>query len=379
MTDQWRKYHGRFDEKLIAYVFEQVTQAKTKVLDPRRIPNALGHQVNVAEVIEFLCALSEDHVIRPDKVSRCNNCQVVLDTDAITQNQCFDCEMDFNESGDPIKDDAFFVDGEISRDIRWMIVIHGFNTRGPWQETLSWQIANKLKYSAPVLIHKYGFERLGILYRSRHRYLTNELGAKIRTAIEQAKQSGIEDPPDVIVHSFGSLLFSKVLAEQAFDDLKFGRIICAGSVIDPNFNWSSLKKTKRIDAVLCHCGAKDYAVPMAQHVIPDSGPAATKGFSDPVAKNIMCSDFAHSTALESDNITKQLTDQGVWHSFLTAPDANFSHPSEIKNIPWKRCHIFFRFFIRPIILTIGTFTWIVGGWRLASFVSYSLSKFKKLK
>jgi hypothetical protein len=138
-----------------------------------------------------------------------------------------------------------------------MIVVHGMNTRAPWQEDFSWLVANKLKYAAPVLIHKYGWATIDVLVVRRHRQLARTLGARIRRAVEYARARGLTDAPDVLVHSFGSRLFSLIMNDEAFSDLNFGRVITAGSIIPPDFNWRSLIDEGRVEAVLNHMGGRD--------------------------------------------------------------------------------------------------------------------------
>lgn len=96
-----------------------------------------------------------------------------------------------------------------------MIVVHGMNTRAPWQEDLSWLIANKLKYAAPVLIHKYGWATIDVLVTPRHHQLAKSLGNKIRRTTEYARARELTAVPDILVHSFGSRIFTLVLTVLA--------------------------------------------------------------------------------------------------------------------------------------------------------------------
>ena len=86
-------------------------------------------------------------------------CKSPINEDALDTKVCPHCSADFREEGvEPIKQTRYRIGGENSKDIYWMIVVHGMNTRGSWQEEISWRLANKFKYSAPVLIYKYGVD-----------------------------------------------------------------------------------------------------------------------------------------------------------------------------------------------------------------------------
>ena len=74
-------------------------------------------------------------------------CRQPLDAGMVANGECPSCHFAFGEQGEkPVSSIRYRIIGEVSRDIRWMIVVHGMNTRAPWQEDLSWLIANKLKF-----------------------------------------------------------------------------------------------------------------------------------------------------------------------------------------------------------------------------------------
>ncbi|MET2832811.1 hypothetical protein [Mesorhizobium shangrilense] len=145
------------------------------------------------------------------------------------------------------------------------------------EDRIRWRCATKLKYSAPVLIFKYGLIRFSVLPRWQHRTLARQLGTTIRTGIAHARASRIPEPPDVVIHSLGSQLFVQLLALPEFDDLQFDRVIAAGSVGRPDYIWSQRIEQGRIEAVFNHCGGSDWAVPFG------TGPGARHGFSDAAA------------------------------------------------------------------------------------------------
>lgn len=237
---------------------------------------------------------------------------------------CPYCETDFRETGDePFARTVYRVPGELSRDIEWMVVIHGMNTFGPWQEDLSWRLSNKLRYSAPVLIYKYGMVRLGVLLRFRHRQLVQALGRKLRRAAHFAAEFRRKRAPDVILHSFGTLLFARLLEDPQFGDLKFGRVILAGSIVRPDHRWARFVDSGRVEAVLNHCGGRDKTVELADAFIPGSGPSGRRGFVDGAVFSLVTPDYDHSTFFEPKGLDESLTPGGLWDRFLRLPLSTF--------------------------------------------------------
>jgi hypothetical protein len=242
----------------------------------------------------------------------------------------------------------------ISRSVPWLIAIHGFNTRGPWQEDFSWRIAHRFKYHAPVLIYKYGLVSFGVLFRWRHAMLARDLIERIRNAVAYARENQIDEPPDIVIHSFGSQLFRLVLEMPESSDLRFGRVIAVGSVIRPDFDWSSYLRNGRIEAVLCQCGAQDEAVRFAQFFIPNTGPGGRHGFIDPAVINIRDGQYGHSTAFATGELARNLARGGRWDRFLREPLATFSDPSRFEPRAWSPASTLIRHFTR--VSTILSFS-----------------------
>lgn len=237
---------------------------------------------------------------------------------------CPFCLADFQQEGvAPEVEPAYRLVGESSRDIRWVIVIHGMNSRAKWQEAFSWEIANRLSYSAPVLIYKYGWATIDVFARWLHERLAWRLGERMRIAIEEAQKSRLPDRPDIIAHSFGTLLLSRVLENPAFADLKFGRIITAASIVRPDFDWDRLIEQGRVEAVLNHVGGRDRAVPLAQFAIPGAGPGGKVGYLAAATLNVRADHYGHSGFFIPENLGTAISRHGLWQAFLTRPLAHF--------------------------------------------------------
>lgn len=357
-----------FGNGAVDALLARIADGKTPELDPVLCATALGF--DEAKTRKFLEASAAAGLAELREVALCPNCGRQLDEEAAAGEQCPLCEETFVDHSGVVRRTVYRLNVRRTRDIAWLIAIHGFNTQGPWQQEFSWRIATKLKYSAPVLIYKYGLIRFSVLARRRHRALARQLGTTIRAAIEHARASRIPEPPDVILHSFGSQLFVQLLALPEFDDLRFGRVIAAGSVIRPSYDWSERIKQGRIEAVLNHCGGKDLAVPLAQFFIPGTGPGARHGFSDAAAINVMNPDYRHSGCFKIAELKANLADGGLWDCFLrdslpTAVDETERFRPQPWRPVWRPIRGLVRFIgmaliaaIAWVALTLGSAGWL---------------------
>ncbi len=325
---------------------------------------AVGFPEKDGELEAFLVLLVESKRARKIRSAICSECDQPMgpaDTDYST---CPVCEFDLEGEGLAPDIEVFFrLEGDNSRDIRWMIVIHGMNSRAPWQEEFSWQMANRLKYSAPILIYKYGWATVDVLATFLQRHQAIKLGNRIRIAIEQARESGRHDRPDIIAHSFGTRLFSMILEDPAFEGLSFGRVITAGSIVRPDFDWTSLIKGSRVEAVLNHVAEKDGAVPFAQFAIPGTGPGGRKGYRSSIVLNVKVNRWGHSDFFKLEYMRELIAEGGLWHSFLTHPLADFKPDGHFQpDKPWKPANVIIRGLSRSacyVLLGVaGPFSWL---------------------
>lgn len=279
------------------------------------------NEPNIASLIAFLAELVAWGSATEFTAYTCpmSGCRKTLPS-GVDPVACPFCRVTFIEEGvTPTSEQFFRLTGEISRDIRWMVVIHGMNSRAPWQEAFSWEIANLLKYSAPVLIYKYGWATYEVLFPGIHRRMAKSLGRRIRIAIGRARAANLPDRPDVIAHSFGTRLFSLVLQDPEFADLRFGRVITAGSIIRPDFDWERHFRDGRVEAVLNHVAAKDSAVPFAVWAIPGTGPGGKVGYTAQQVLNVRNLQYGHSSFFEDQHLPALIGENGLWRSFFTRP------------------------------------------------------------
>lgn len=362
--DQLREAYGN---TTVDALLDRIASAATPEIDPQIFAHSLGLDEETA--VKFLDAAANAGFVERREGHSCPACGETISAQSVADELCPSCREAFADHGGVRCKFVYRLDVRGTRDIPWVVVIHGFNTHGEWQQDFSWRIGNKLKYSAPVLIYKYGLIRFSVLVRWRHRQMARQLGITIRSAVEHARQNRIQEPPDVILHSFGSQLFVQLLAMPEFDDLKFGRVIAAGTVIRPDYNWTERISQGRIEAVFCHCGGKDWAVPFAQYFIPGTGPGARKGFTDNAVINVMNKAYGHSGCFQLAELKANLDSGGLWDRFLRRHRSTFDRdPNLYVPRAWRPTCAFIRGIVRVFgvvlmaLIAVISLTLISSAW-----------------
>lgn len=270
---------------------------------------------------------------------RCGCCADSINDSEAEDEVCPHCGRAFVDcEGGVIEENVYSASSATGRFVPWVLVLHGMNTRGPWQEELNWLISTTYGRSVPVFIYKYGKVRPGSFFRFRQRQFVKGLVARIVALAGEQKSSRYGPKPDVIAHSLGTLLLGKAL--EAFPELKVGRVVLAGSILRPDFNWQQIRQRGQVDAVLNHWGGRDIWTRCAHLAIPDSGPSGAGGFNHVDAIfNRVEDDFSHSSFFLSSELPSVFAK--VWQPFMTRPKdrlreiANSSRPTQWKPSFWR--------------------------------------------
>ena len=206
---EWEKLAARHKPALLSAVRDRIAAGTSRVVELRPITD-LGF--STSEAASLLDELAEQKVLERTEVLRCPSCNGHIAQDVLVNQVCPQCNHDFREKGDePTKVITYLLLGGLSRDVPWLVAIHGFNSQGEWQRDFAWLAANKFRYHAPVLMYQFPMSRYGVMLRWRHLQLAAELAEKLVLAVQHAEKHGITEPPDVVLHSFGSLLFAALL------------------------------------------------------------------------------------------------------------------------------------------------------------------------
>jgi len=311
--------------------------------------------VEAAELL--LAALSPPLIMRT--VELCYFCDTETEVDESSGHLCPNCGRDVREQGQVKVKRLYTFHAVRTRDVRWVLALHGMNTRGAWQEEFNWRVATTYGHSVPVAIYKYGLVRPGAISRWYLRRLVQSVLEKLFRLNGLTKDSGLGGPPDVIAHSLGTWLIGHALIRDS--SLKIGRLILTGSILRPDFDWPSLISNGQVQAVLNHYGTRDIWATAAHYVIPDSGPSGRIGFvrSSPMVVQVQAEGFAHSDFFNDDNLPRIF--ENIWRPFLTAPQADLSSLSNHKVTTWSEAIWPFRATLLPLILlSIWWLSMLVG-------------------
>jgi len=305
------------------------------------------------KVQEVLEKLRENDFLKTIQCYRCPFCETELVEDQIHAPECPHCDTNYeSENRYPEPYLIYYRRGKRGRDVKWILTLHGMNTSGRWQEEFSWFIQNLYGHSIPVAIYKYGNIKFSPFLKMRQRFYAKRLIKNINRLCEEFEKPH-HKRPDVIAHSFGTWLISKVLKENP--DIKVGRIILTGSIVPPDFSWKTLIHREQVQAVMCHHSKKDFPVKISHYLIPGSGPSGVRGFNDREnVIHILEDDFGHSDYFKDENLSGQM--RGKWASFLTRPaDSLKSLADEYPQLEnWKpsRWRLLTQFLLNLIILLL---------------------------
>lgn len=150
--------------------------------------------------------------------------------------------------------------------------LHGFNSRGEWQNTLAQVITSNNKrniyspwdYGNAIIAFFTTIGRNEII-KSFHKFYDDTLQ-------KYGGDSNIKIC--VVAHSFGTFILQQTL--MRYPEIKFHKIILLGSVIKEEFNWDDIKE--KVGEILCYKGGQDSALKMAP-LIWGLGKAGKNGFT----------------------------------------------------------------------------------------------------
>jgi hypothetical protein len=283
--------------------------------------------------------------------------QTLVTLEQAEQELCPACGQAFKDVGArPESIELYTRDVPRSRDVRWVLALHGMNTTGAWQEAFNWLVARTYKRSVPMAIYKYGIVRPGAILKFRQRALVKELGGRIHRLIGETKSSGFGGVPDIIAHSLGTWLLGHALQDDR--SLKVGRVLLTGCILRPDFDWAALIERGQVEAVLCHTAGQDIWARVAHYIIPDSGPSGVRGFNDRDRIGHITLPRGHHSDFFDENRMPKLF-KTIWQPFLTEPEGSEIRRSHLLPAPdwaaacWPFRATIFRIFVLALLAGIG--------------------------
>jgi hypothetical protein len=320
-----------------------------------------------ADALALLNRFASDGWVERRVRHRCPECGEELNAQAITEPVCPNCRTSFAEKGGVVDETVFVRELSAVRSVDWVVAIHGMNTSGAWQEAFSWKFSTTWGRSVPVAVYKYGFVVVGVVLAWRRRKFQRELRTKLAALRDEARTQGFLGNPDVIAHSFGTWLFGHLLEDELkrneADRLQFGRVILAGCILRPDFDWKRIREAHVVEDVLNHYGTEDRIVPLAHVTIVHSGPSGRRGFDGDQVLNIQAVGFGHSDLFSiekhDDKGLSYLANsyQKYWRPFLTLPSEELAvlpdrkDPKQLwRQFPWPLRGTLFPFLVLPLVL-----------------------------
>ena len=294
-------------------------------------------------------------------------CGVALSRESLEDRRCQTCGTDLDEN-EPRSETRYGLERRRSRDVGWLIALHGVRTHGRWQEQLQWLIDRQFRRTVPFRNWKYGRILLGALAPALQRRLVRRFLADVRGAqaeLQGVLSAGAAPPPDVIAHSFGTWIVAHALKEDP--SLRLGNVILVGSIIRPDWQWDAALERGQVTAVLNYCGDQDPWVRLAERFIPDSGPSGVIGFTrqHQLLANILRPGGGHSSAFAPELLASTFED--VWRPFLANRREDVdAGEHEVLGLPqWSRAVAIWRAPV-SLLLALG----FVGG-ALAAIVVWA--------
>lgn len=297
-------------------------------------------------------------------------CERRIELEEPSASACLECERAFGPGDEPRPETFFERHDPPTRDVPWVLTLHGMNTTGPWQESLAWHLATTYGHSVPVFVYKYGVVRPGVLLRFRQRQLVRRLIQRFRVIRARAMAAGFGGRPDVIAHSFGTWLLAHALLTDS--SLEVGRLILAGSIVSPDFRWAPLIEAGQVEAVLCHAAGRDVWAKAAVYFIPESGPSGCRGFDERArVHHAFDADFRHSDFFDETRMPAVF--ERTWGPFLSLPSerTRSTIPApDLPEAPWRPPPRLFRAFLARygtlaiLLAALG----LLGLWLTSAFV-----------
>ncbi|GIH29134.1 hypothetical protein Aph01nite_74440 [Acrocarpospora phusangensis] len=188
-----------------------------------------------------------------------------------------------------------------------ILLVTGVGLRGEQEDRLVSLAGRFFDPPVPVIVHRYGVLRSGVVLRAGQRAATGRLVARLRRIVAECGE------PDVFAHSFGAWLVGHALIGDP--GLRVGRVVLTGSVLRPDFDWKVLISRGQVEAVLNHYGRNDQWSRVSQLFIPDSGPSGYRGFvASAGVLNQAEPHFAHTTFFRAEKMETAF--RQLWGPFL---------------------------------------------------------------
>lgn len=285
-------------------------------LDTITLGQLIGSSTNQAGRIADALAAHDVFERRETLVCTGDDCGITLNEESLAEERCQTCGADLDDY-EPRRELRYVLERPRSRDVGWLIALHGIRTLGRWQEQLQWLIDRQFRRTIPFKNWKYGRILSGALVPALQRRFVRRFIAEVKETHSELKgmlRIGAAPAPDVIAHSFGTWILAHALEEDA--SLQLSHVVLIGSIVRPDWPWDGPLERGQVTGILNYCGDRDPWVRLAERFIPDSGPSGAIGFTQQHQRltNILRAGGTHSSAFTPELLDSTFED--VWRPFL---------------------------------------------------------------
>ncbi len=144
-------------------------------------------------------------------------------------------------------------------EIKLIITLHGINTYGTWQKTITPWVGSRGWVHYPVDFAKFPkniLDAVAFVAGYAPERLLQVFRETYRDIVRDPQYSRHKDHIAVIAHSFGTKIVADSLLRYQHL-MSFERLIFCGSIVNANFDWASHLRDKRIQGLLNEYGSYD--------------------------------------------------------------------------------------------------------------------------
>jgi hypothetical protein len=192
-----------------------------------------------------------------------------------------------------------------------IVSIHGIRTDGRWQKLFAAALSGSPAKSEPFDYGRYGLLKFltppfnnQMIDRFYHWY------ASTIKSCSSVDLNRYDRRPSVVAHSLGSWIIGNAMLK--FEDVRFDKLILAGSILPRDFDWGRLFARDQVASVRNECGQKDPWPAWAGRLVARAGTGGASGFDwfGTAVQNVTCDWFGHSDSLMRPHI------ENCWIPFL---------------------------------------------------------------
>jgi pimeloyl-ACP methyl ester carboxylesterase len=186
-----------------------------------------------------------------------------------------------------------------------VISIHGILTHGEWQKVFASGMS-----TLPTQVESFYYGYYGLL-----RFLTPPFNKRMvdkfynwyALAVKSCRGVDLErydKRPSVVAHSLGSWIVGNAMLKH--EDMRFDKLILAGSILPRDFDWMTLFARDQVDFVRNECGKEDRWPRRARRFVAGTGTGGSEGFEwfGRSVDNVRCEWSGHSDPLMRQHIEK---------------------------------------------------------------------------